>query len=114
MINLKSVSELEQTLREKKRPVVLFKHSTQCPISAAADEEFRTFVDSHPDAAVFAHLDLLAHRDVSKAIAEKLGVTHESPQAIVIKGGKVSGVLNHHEITGEAIDSMLRDSSSPS
>jgi bacillithiol system protein YtxJ len=114
MINLKSESDLERALQEKKRPVVLFKHSTTCPVSAAADDEYRAFAKSHPDAAVFTHLDLLAYRKVSNAIAERLGVRHESPQAIVVKGGKVGGVLNHHAITGEALDKMLRGSSSPS
>jgi bacillithiol system protein YtxJ len=107
MIDLKSVADLERALGEKQRPVVLFKHSTQCPVSAAADAEYRAFVAAHPDAAVYAHLDLLAHRKVSNAIAERLGVRHESPQAIVVRESKVSGVLNHDEITGEALANLL-------
>ena len=107
MIELKSASDLERALREKERPVVLFKHSTTCPVSAAADDEYRAFAGSQPDAAIFTHLDLLAYRKVSNSIAERLGVRHESPQAIVVKGGKVAGVLNHHAITGEALASLL-------
>lgn len=107
MIELKSIDDLEQTLRERKRQVVLFKHSTQCPISAAADEEYRAFVKGHPDGAVFTHLDLLAHRDVSSAMAERLGVRHESPQAIVLSRGRVRAVLNHEAITGAALDAVL-------
>jgi len=32
-------------------------------------------------------LDLLSYRNVSNYIAEKLGVTHQSPQAIVVSNG---------------------------
>ncbi len=108
MIDLKSLAELEQALRENRLPVVLFKHSTECPISAAADEEYRAYVDRHPKAAVFTHLDLLAHRDISNAIAARLGVRHELPQAIVLRGGRVSAVFNHDEITAEALGEALR------
>lgn len=107
MIELKTVADLDQALLEKRRPVVLFKHSTQCPVSAAADEEYRGFVARHPDRAVFAHLDLLAHRDVSNAIAQRLGVRHESPQAVIVEGGKVKAVLNHDEITDAALGELL-------
>ena len=107
MLALKSVADLEKALSESGRPIVLFKHSTQCPISAAADAEYRAFVKGHADAALFTHLDLLAHRDVSNAIAQRLGVKHESPQALIVRDGKVSAVLNHDDITGEALAAAL-------
>jgi bacillithiol system protein YtxJ len=108
MMSLASVAGLDEALRETKRPVVLFKHSTQCPISAAADEEYRAFAAAHPQAAVFTHLDLLAHRDVSAAIAARLGVRHESPQAIIVREGKAAAVLNHHAITEKALAAALK------
>ena len=107
MNDLESLADLDAALRETRRPVVLFKHSTQCPISAAADDEYRAFVGSNPKAAVFTHLDLLAHRDVSKEIGERLGVRHESPQLIVMRGGRVSAVLNHDAITEKALEGLL-------
>ena len=107
MKNLTSVAGLDEALRDK-RPVVLFKHSTQCPISAAADEAYRAFAEAHPEAAVFTHLDLLAHRDVSTAIAARLGVKHESPQAIVVRDGRASVVLNHNGITAKTLEAALR------
>jgi bacillithiol system protein YtxJ len=64
-------------------------------------------VKGHADAALFTHLDLLAHRDVSNAIAQRLGVKHESPQALIVRDGKVSAVLNHDDITGEALAEAL-------
>ena len=104
---ISTLSDLDAALRETRRPVVLFKHSTQCPVSAEADEEYRAFASGHPDAAVFTHLDLLAHRDISKEIADRLGIRHESPQLIVVRGARVSGVLNHDAITRSAIAALV-------
>jgi bacillithiol system protein YtxJ len=106
MIDLTSVAGLDQALRSR-GPVVLFKHSTQCPVSAAADAEYRSFAGRQSGAGTFTHLDLLAHRDVSNAIAARFGVPHESPQLIIVRGGRVSAVLNHDAITGDALGALL-------
>ena len=44
------------------------------------------------------YLDLLNHRDISGAIAERLGVVHQSPQLIVIKNGKAIAHASHEGI----------------
>ncbi len=43
-------------------------------------------------------LDLLAHRGISNAIAEKLDVVHQSPQIIIIKAGKSIYAESHLDI----------------
>ena len=43
-------------------------------------------------------LDLISHRDVSTAIAQKFDVEHESPQVILIKNGKAVYSASHFEI----------------
>jgi len=45
---------------------------------------------------------------VSTAIAQRLGVKHESPQAIFLKDGKVTAVLNHRSIRLPAIQKALQ------
>ena len=102
MKELASLADLDQALASKGR-VVLYKHSTQCGICDAAIEE----MEQHPGSADFYYLDLLAHRDISNAIAQRLGVKHESPQAIFLKDGKVGAVLNHRAIRLPAIERAL-------
>lgn len=82
---------------------VLYKHSTRCGLCDETIAEVEAFAASHPEAAVY-YLDLLAHRDVSDAIAERLGVRHESPQAVVVRAGKVVAVLNHRAIRAAALE----------
>ena len=107
MNELRSLADLDRALATGKGKVVLYKHSTQCGICDGALEEIEAFLADHADGAAFYYLDLLAHRDVSNAIAQRLGVKHESPQAIVLDDGKVAAVLNHRAIRGPAIEKAL-------
>jgi bacillithiol system protein YtxJ len=102
MKELRSLGDLEAALAAK-GSVVLYKHSTQCGICVGAIEE----LEKHPGAGEFYYLDLLEHRDVSSAIAQRLGVKHESPQAIFLKDGKVVATLNHRSIRLPAIEKAL-------
>ena len=111
MMELSSMADLESCLAETSRPVVFFKHSTQCPISTHALSEFRAFVDEQPDVAQFVYLDLIAHRDLSRSIAERLDVPHESPQLIWLEHGGVKAVLNHDEICRAELQGLLNPGS---
>ena len=103
--HLESLADLEAVLADpEKRPVMLFKHSTRCPISAAAEKAYLAFVDAHDDGRVlYTHLDLIQFREVSNAIAEKTGVEHQSPQAILIVDGQTLWHASHLGITQEAL-----------
>src|SRR3954462_12973799 len=89
LMTLKRIDELEQFLAESSdRPVVLFKHSYSCGISAEALDELVAHLDARPPDARYAMVTVQTHRDVSNAVASRLGVRHETPQAIVVRGGK--------------------------
>jgi len=47
-------------------------------------------------------------RPLSLAVAERTGVTHESPQVICLAGGKSVGHASHYGITLGALKEMLR------
>ncbi|HEV3026387.1 MAG TPA: bacillithiol system redox-active protein YtxJ [Planctomycetota bacterium] len=103
MKDLASLQELDAALLPVPGPVVIYKHSTQCGICDTAIEEIRSFEEQHPSAATIYYLDLLAHRELSNAVARKLGIRHESPQVIVLKEGKPVAVLNHRAIRLDAL-----------
>ena len=89
--------------------VFVFKHSTRCPVSSAANREYYAFSDQSEseDSLIFGHVDLIQNRDVSDAIAEKLSIPHQSPQAILVKGGKAIWNASHGNITQKALESAL-------
>jgi len=102
---LSSIEDLDSVLAgSSDKPVILFKHSTRCPISVMAHQQYETFIASGEAGTVTCtYLDLLKHRDVSAAIADKTGVVHQSPQAILVVGGEAKWSASHHEITNEAL-----------
>lgn len=81
-----------------KRPQIIFKDSTTCGISAHAKERLRSGYHLIEGKADFHYLDLLALRPVSNLIARELGVTHQSPQIIVVKDKKPVYTSSHHAI----------------
>lgn len=86
-------------------PVLIFKHSTRCSISAAAKSRLDRGWDQAPLRSYY--LDLLQFRPVSNAIADRYGVEHESPQVLIIRNGKSVYQASHIEIRPEAIEAQL-------
>lgn len=84
---LDSQEILDRLLEEsQEKPVVIFKHSTSCSISAMALNRLeRSWNDSEMSEVKPYLLDLLSHRDISNAVAGKFGIEHKSPQILVIK-----------------------------
>ncbi len=77
---------------------IIFKHSTRCSISNMALGRFeRNFQNQNVAKNAFL-LDLLQHRSVSNAIAERYAVQHQSPQLLVIKDKKCIYSATHNEI----------------
>jgi bacillithiol system protein YtxJ len=48
-------------------------------------------------------VDVVKHRPLSRALAERLGVTHASPQAIILKDGVPAWHRSHFDIEAEAM-----------
>lgn len=83
-----------------KAPALIFKHSTRCSISSAALNRLESaWTPTDPDASTVHYLDLLKHRSLSNAIADRYGVEHESPQVLVIHKGRCVHVSAHFGIT---------------
>ena len=88
--------QFERALRQPR--VLLFKHSTACPISAAAHEEYQAFCAAHPDVPTLL-VDVIADRATARGIADRCGVRHESPQAILFENGRAVWHASHTAIT---------------
>jgi bacillithiol system protein YtxJ len=102
-INLTDLKDLEAMLQDSyTHPVVVFKHSTRCSISRMALRQFEA--DWNLEGKITPYfLDLLEYRPISNAIAERLGVVHQSPQVIVIKDGQAVYDASHEGIAVVAL-----------
>jgi bacillithiol system protein YtxJ len=83
----------------QQRPVLIFKHSTRCSISSAALHRLRHAWTSADDIHPAFLLDLLRHRAISNAIAERYAVEHASPQVLIIRGARCIEHRSHFAIT---------------
>lgn len=99
----KDEEDFRQLLAESARePVMLLKHSTRCPISAAARRAFVQFAEALPQADCREVL-VIEQRSLSRWIAGETGVAHQSPQALLFVNGKVAWHASHYDITLESL-----------
>lgn len=97
-----TIEELDSLIeKSNEQPVILFKHSTTCPISHGVHREV-----ANADADINLIIVQTA-RSVSNHITEKTGVRHESPQAIVLKNGEVVYHASHYDITADDLENSL-------
>jgi len=101
MKELHSLTDLDQAFETSNdKTIAIFKHSTSCGISRMVLKGYRAELEAlEAENVELYYLDLLSHRDVSNAIAQRTGVQHESPQLLVIKEGAVLHHASHNNIS---------------
>lgn len=100
LTDLGQLSEIVFISNEK--PVVIFKHSTRCSVSRMALKQFENEFDLQDKVTPY-FLDLISFRDISNEIATRFGVTHQSPQLLLIKDGKAIYNVSHSDIDAEEL-----------
>jgi bacillithiol system protein YtxJ len=107
---LTSVDQLKQVIASSSdKPVLLFKHSTRCSISAMALNSFQQNWEGTPEQIDIYYLDLLNYRDVSNAMAMETGVIHQSPQVIVLKNNEVVYTATHSSISARSALNSIKN-----
>ena len=89
--------------RSHEAPVLLFKHSNACPISAAAYQQMSR-VKGEVSIVVVQE-----SRDVSREVETRTCVRHESPQALVLRNGEVVWNASHFSVTADAVEQALKE-----
>ena len=111
MKNLMHLSDLdmfEAAIAESlERPVVLFKHSRTCGISCEALDELHAHLQDGSTDAAYKMITVQSHRRVSDGISQRLGIRHETPQVIVLRGGAAVWNASHFRITAQEIARVL-------
>jgi monothiol bacilliredoxin len=84
---------LENLLTDStKKPVIIFKHSNACSISERAYREMQKVEGVNI-------VEVQSARDVSRELAMRTGVRHESPQVIILRDGKAVWNASHFDVT---------------
>jgi bacillithiol system protein YtxJ len=98
----KSFEELLQ--RSADGPIVIFKHSNACSVSAEAYEEM---------SAVKFPVNIIVVQDaraVSDEIEARTEIEHRSPQVIILRDGKPVWNASHWKIKADAVQEAVRQS----
>ncbi len=100
---LTTVDQLDDVIRESEEfPVMIFKHSTRCSISSMVMNRLERSWEDTIGVKPY-YLDLIRYREISNMIEQKLGVMHQSPQAIVVDKQKVVYYDSHMGISYQDI-----------
>ena len=104
LTHLSDLDMLEAAIAESaERPVLLFKHSRTCGISCEALDELQAHVAEQAAKAAagvsYKVITVQSHRGLSDSAAKRLGIRHETPQAILLKDGRPVWNASHFRIT---------------
>ena len=104
---LERLEDLDRLLVASDRPLLLFKHSYTCGTSAEALDELVAHLNDNPGDIDYAMVTVQTHRDVSNEVSRKLGVRHETPQALLIRDGRVVWSASHFRVTAGAVTGAI-------
>jgi thioredoxin 1 len=108
LTTLSDLAGLEAAIAESlERPVLLFKHSHTCGISHEALDELQAHLSRWRGHAAYKLITVQSHRGVSDEAAVRLGVRHETPQAILLRDGRPVWKASHFAITADRLDQAL-------
>jgi bacillithiol system protein YtxJ len=94
-------SALDNLLSDsKQKPVILFKHSNACPISARAYREMEKLDDVNL-------LEIQVAPEISREVEKLTGVRHESPQVILLRDGKAVWDASHFDVNAASVSQAL-------
>lgn len=104
---ISAVAELDAVFAESEAtPLFLFKHSTTCPISAAAYRRVAEYLAVADGAPVYL-VKVIEARPVSNEIAARTGVRHESPQCVLLDHGAAVWHASHGGVTAAAMSAAV-------
>jgi bacillithiol system protein YtxJ len=90
------------------RPVLLFKHSRYCGVSCEALDELHAHIQARTNQSVtYKMITVQTHRPISDEVTQRFGLRHETPQAILLRDGKVVWNASHFRITATQLDQAL-------
>jgi len=100
-----SLSEVIMASNQKTQ--VIYKHSTRCATSFFALKDLQSLSAEIKEKAEFYMVDVISQRGLSSKIGGELGVSHESPQLIILKDGEVFWHGSHNRVTAKSIEESM-------
>ena len=110
LVTLRDTTHLDELLADSGRvPVLVFKHSASCGTSFEARDELMAHVSLASDGVRYLEVTVQDDRGLSNAVTERLGVRHQTPQAILVRDGVAVWAASHFRITADAVARAVSD-----
>jgi len=98
-VALDSLAVLDELLRDSEHlPLLLFKHSQTCGISAEALDELEAHIAEGGAAVRYAMVTVQTHQELSNVVSSRLGIRHETPQVILVRDGRAVWTASHFRV----------------
>jgi bacillithiol system protein YtxJ len=108
-LEIQDIAALDMFLSEaENQPVILFKHSNSCGISARAHRQMAE-VDRPIGIVIVQNA-----RAVSAEIERRFGLTHHTPQVLIVLGSDLLWNASHNGVSAPAVRAALERASSSS
>lgn len=103
-VELSDIESLDDFLaRSNGDPVIIFKHSDSCGISA------RAYTQMSEVASPVGLVTVQTARAVSDELEKRMGLAHETPQVMIVSDGKVAWTASHGQVKAAAVEAALEE-----
>lgn len=99
-------TQIDKYIKES-TPVLFFKHSYKCGYSIMIFEDFEKEWNVPAEQCSIVFIDVWKNRDVSNYLSEITGISHHSPQVIVMSKGKKIYNETHGKIKVSEVKKVL-------
>jgi|AntRauTorckE6833_2_1112554.scaffolds.fasta_scaffold03457_5 bacillithiol system protein YtxJ len=104
-----TIEEIDEILNKSQKPQIIYKHSYSCGVSLFAKSSLDSGLESIVEEADLHLIDVVAQRQLSKEVAEKTGIRHESPQLIVMHQGHPYWHTSHGGVRKSSLNETLNE-----
>jgi bacillithiol system protein YtxJ len=87
------------------RPVLFFKHSHTCGLSAQAFDELDAWLAEASDDPHVYIVTVQTHRHLSNELVKRFNVRHETPQVLLVRNGACVWHGAHFRVTSRTVRS---------
>jgi bacillithiol system protein YtxJ len=108
-IRIQSPDQIDAAIEDSHDQIVLiYKHSPICGLSSHAHQKLENGKAEIIDMKLKTYfVDVVSQRQLSRSIAERFNIVHQSPQVLLIKDGECIYDTSHFNISIEKIKKAI-------
>lgn len=98
-----NVADLKKHLNNSSETVCIYKHSIACGTCVFTLRNLDRVIEKASEKATFCFIEVRRNRELSNLVEKETGIRHQSPQLIILAGGRVAWSASHGAIQTSAV-----------